>query len=218
MTLSLLAAGPAIATFEGSISDELTKAWSLSLLWAQAVASRSAPQGTHPWFTALSAEMGRIAWIATDADTVGYTLSGGAINTAAAASSLACTYLPPDQSGSVKTFFQAIQTGNSGDGLNSFLTTVWSSLASDGSGTAFAVSPLTISPDGQLTTTLSLLSFAAQSDEWQTFFVSRVTKATDLQSHHIRLTLNAQLWSDLVGPITNKLGQAAIASVLSLQI
>lgn len=218
MTLTLLAAGPVIATFQDGISSDQAQDWSLSLLWSQAVAAKTAPRGSPASFTALSAEMGRIAWIATDAGTTAYAASGGAMDAAGAAGELASTFLPPDQADSVTALFRAIGSGSAGGGLDGFLTTFWRSVAQGGSGTAFAVSPLERTAGGQLTTTLSLLTFAADSEDWQSFFVERVTSAADLQCRHLRLTLNADLWSSLRGPITAKLGQGALASVLRLDL
>ena len=218
MTLSLLAAGPVIATYQGGITDDQAQDWSLALLWSQAVAAKTAARGSADWFTALTAEMGRIAWIATDAGTTGYAASGGSMDAAAAAESLTAGFLPPDQADSVTALFRAIGSGAPAAGLDSFLTTVWHSVGQSGSGTAFAVSPLELTAGGQLTTTLSLLSYAATRDDWQSFFVSRVTSAADLTCRHLRLTLNAGLWSALRGPITAKLGQGALAAVLRLDI
>jgi hypothetical protein len=218
MTLSLLAAGPVIATYQGGITDDQAQDWSLALLWSQAVAAKTAAQGTAGWFTALTAEMGRIAWIATDAGTSAYAASGGAMAAGTAAEALTAGFLPPDQADSVTALFRAIGSGTPPAGLDSFLTTLWNSIGQSGSGTAFAVSPLEQTAGGQLTTTLSLLSFAASRSDWQSFFVSRVTSAADLQCRHLRLTLNADLWSALRGPIAAKLGQAALASVLRLDI
>ena len=218
MTLSLLAAGPVIATYQGGITDDQAQDWALALLWSQAVAAKTAAQGTAGWFTALTAEMGRIAWIATDAGTTAYAASGGAMAASAAAEELTAGFLPPDQADSVTALFRAIGSGTPPAGLDSFLTTLWNSIGQSGSGTAFAVSPLEQTAGGQLTTTLSLLSFAASRSDWQSFFVSRVTSAADLQCRHLRLTLNADLWSALRGPIAAKLGQAALASVLRLDI
>ena len=142
MTLSLLAAGPVIATYRGGITDDQAQDWSLALLWSQAVAAKTAARGSADWFTALTAEMGRIAWIATDAGTTGYAASGGAMDAAAAAESLTAGFLPPDQADSVTALFRAIGSGAPAAGLDSFLTTVWHSVGQSGSGTAFAVSPL----------------------------------------------------------------------------
>lgn len=219
MSISLTSVGAVLVTHKNQITQEQIQAYSLSLLWSQAVMRKSGRLiGTKDYFEALSAEMGRISWNVTMVTVDTYSATDGSMNIACVTKGLTSKYLPPDQADSVNALFDLIDLSQPTDGLSSFLTTWWNCLDKSMSGTTFGVSPVILTSAGQITTTLSLLCFNASSSDWQSFFVGDVVSDIALRAYHVELTLNAKLFETLRQPIIEKLGQNAIASIRSLDL
>lgn len=217
MAMSLISAGSAlIISPENSATDQ---ALPLAMLWSQAVSrSLGLKIGSEAYFKRVVRELNSVAWNVTEADTTNYSNSSEKTTSAQAVVDIAGQYLLDGQTASLRAAFEALSDANPGSKLGNFATTWWDSLHDQAEGTVFSAAPVGKTPQGPIGTTLSYFSFSAGFSGWQSFFASDVTARTDLSSQHVQLTLNTDLWSRIEDSISNKLGQAAVASIQRLEI
>jgi hypothetical protein len=218
MTARLVSAGSALVVSSDALTPDVVQALPLSLLWCEAVArSQGRPIGTSAFFDAVSAEMGRIAWIATDAGVTRYTASGEQPDPGLAVLAMAEGLVPAGQLADLSLLFAGIAGARAGDPLDTMLTAWWARRQS-AQGTVFAAVPAGINNNLQLEATLIQLDFAVSAAGWRSFFLSRLQSGTRAVARHVALTLNDRLWTQIEDEVSRKLGQAAIASIQSIQL
>lgn len=219
MNLRLTTVGPVLAALADEVTPDQQNAFSLGLCWAEAVARKTSTDvASAAYFTALSAELGRIAWIVTDAGTDSYTASGGVTNPAQAVTEIAGQYMPASQVIPLTSALQNIASEDPDARLAGFMTTWWDNLDQSLTSSIFATCPLSLNRNGQLTTTLCFTDFSTARMDWQSFFVSRVTSKTAIQVRHIKISLNQALWNQIEAEIANKLGDAAKRAIQNIDI
>lgn len=219
MTVRLTTAGSALMVSSDALPANVAQALPLSLLWCEGVArGRSLTLGSDAFFEAVSAEMGNIGWIVTAASITRYSASGSKPDPGEAILTIAGPLVPPSQMAALSTLFEAMARPALNGSLDSVLTTWWAGRRSSAEGAVFAAVPAGIDNNLQLTATLVQLDFEVSADSWQSFFLSRLETGTQVVVRDVGLTLQPVSWALNEDLITRKLGQAAIASIQSVDL
>jgi hypothetical protein len=212
-------AGHALVVSSDTVPAAIANALPLGLLWSQAVTrAKGDPLGSDAYFTDLSDEMGEIGWNVTDAGTTTYSVTGSTAQPVQSIQAIAQSLLPPDQLSTLATMLGSIAAASAKSELGGFLTTWWDQRKDDAQGTVFAAAPAWIDNNLQLTTTLIQFDYAIACDSWQSFFLGQISKGAKVTARNITMSLNAPLWAPIQAPIEQKLGQAAIATITSLDL
>jgi len=219
MTVTVTTIGPLMAAAPVSVPKELQEAFSLSLLWSETIAAQTdADIRTQAYFNALTAELGRVAWMVTNASTDIWSSSGAQTDAAGAVKSIAGQYMPKGQISPLLAVLDRMTKMNDSDPFSNFLTTWWDSLDQRLSGQVFAASPVIQDANGLLTSIVTFMEFGSRQGSWQSFFLGQVSKSARITVHHAEIRLNAKLWTTLRDPIAQKLGDRARKEIQSIDI
>jgi hypothetical protein len=201
------------------IPPAINDALPLALLWCQTVArTKGDTLGSDAYFADLSSEMGRIAWNVTDAGKTTFSVTASTAQPVQSVLTIAQSLVPPDQLAIMSDLISHIKVATTNDQFGNFLTTWWDQRNVDAHGTVFAAAPAWVDDNLQLQTTLVQFDYAITSNSWQSFFLGQLNTGAKVTARNITLTLNAPLWAPIKSPIAQKLGQAAIAAITSLDL
>ncbi len=211
--------GNALIISSDKIPSAIADALPLALLWCQTVVRANGDTlGSDAYFADLGTEMGRIAWNVTDAGKTAFTVTGSTAQPVQSVLTIAQSLVPPDQLAIVSDLLSRISAASTKDQFGNFLTTWWDQRKDDAQGTVFAAAPAWIDDNLQLQTTLIQFDYSITSDSWQSFFLGQIDTGAKVTARNLTLTLNAPLWTPIKSPIEQKLGQAAIAAIASLDL
>jgi len=219
MNARLATVGPSLVLAPPQVSDAQLQALSLGLCWGQAVARRAQPDpSSAAYFDALCAELGRTAWTVQMGQSFTSHQAGSNLRVASVVPALIRALVDADSATQVQQLFADIAAAPAPSPLAGFAGTWWASQKSTLLSQAFSVSPARIGSDGALATTLVCYGFGVQASGWQSFFVAAQSNALDVSVRSVELSLNEDLWASISGPITQRLGAAAIAAIRQLAI
>ena len=220
MTITVTTIGPLMAAASAEIPQDLQDAFSLSLLWSEAVTQQKSGYdiGTPSYFAGITDEIGKIGWFVTDAGTDKWSSTGAQTNAIGAMRSIARQYIPKSQVSPLLGMLQAISQTTTKDAFGQFLTNWWSSLDQKYSGQVFSASPVVQDSTGTLAATIAFMDFGTRQDSWQSFFLGQLSQSATIVVRHTEIRLSAALWKNNRDLIAQKLGERAQREIRRIDI
>jgi hypothetical protein len=215
----LITAQSVLGFAKPEIPQNLVDAFSLSMVWAQAVAAKSAESpGSELYFSELTQELSRIWWIVEDATNSTFTSDGANNSAAASIGSIAKPYVGANRSIELTKILSGFGDPSPSPSIAQMLTTWWASQSQDVSSTSFSVCPLTIDANGQLNARLFFLDFDVARSGWQSFFLVHHDQKISVNVSSVDLALQAKPWASIRDKIAAKLGASARNYIRQLDI